>query len=169
MSTTTTDALASAIKSLDATEVAPGKYAHRDDTTRRYYIVSAADMERLPEYLLDDPAQGYSGWCADTPSAEMATWWTPEERFAYAIVVADPAGWEESCPDWRGVFFGLDDQFYSDSNRAPVYVSEADAKARLDELNVTGDWETHDGDDVRPQYRIVRITADLETGEEIEA
>jgi hypothetical protein len=87
--TQATDSLARAIEILNAVEVAPGRYAYRDDATRRYYVSSEADLCRLAGYLdgaADDGAttgDAYSRWCADTLSTEMPSWWSPQQRFAY--------------------------------------------------------------------------------------
>ena len=88
---TDTSALERAITYLGATEVAPGRYAYRDDATHRYYVVTADVMERLPQYLdAEDDSHtashgGYSEWCADTQAVEMPAWWTPERREAWRM------------------------------------------------------------------------------------
>ena len=78
-----------AIDYLGAIEVAPGRYAYRDDATRRYYVVDADDLGGLYDY--DDDGQllpidaprsthaQYSVWCADTQATEMPSWWAPEQ------------------------------------------------------------------------------------------
>lgn len=67
---------------LDATELADGRWAHRDDAMGRWYVVSASDLSELCDYLDDEDEQisrdAYSHWCAGTSAQEMPKDWTPE-------------------------------------------------------------------------------------------
>lgn len=80
--TTTTDARSRAIALLDATQIAPGRYAYRDDAMRTYYIVDDSALVLLGERLALD-SDAYSEWCADTQATEMPAWWTPTERYTW--------------------------------------------------------------------------------------
>jgi hypothetical protein len=74
---------------LDAVEITPGRYAYRDGTTRRYYVVTGSQLERLGRYIEAQISQraspsiavpyggGYSEWGADTVAFDMPAWWTP--------------------------------------------------------------------------------------------
>jgi hypothetical protein len=80
---------ARAVAYLDAVEISPGRYAYRDGATRRYYVVTGTQLERLGRYIeaeIDQRAtpwikipggRGYSEWGADTVVFDMPEWWTP--------------------------------------------------------------------------------------------
>jgi hypothetical protein len=74
---TTTDALQRAIQYLGAVEVAPGRYAYRNERLSRWEIISQAAM----------CARDRGGhWCPRHQWAvAMPAWWTPDERFAAYI------------------------------------------------------------------------------------
>ena len=138
-----TSALERAITYLGAVEVAPGRYAYRDDATHRYYVVTADVMERLPQYLdAEDDSHtashgGYSEWCADHLSAAMPRWWRPEQRCAWRVVPAE----SPNAPDH-------DDPGPLPDDRYPTLAQAEDAAADYGQI----------------EYE--RITADLETGAE---
>jgi hypothetical protein len=81
---------ARAVAFLDAFEVSPGRYAYRDGASRRYFVVTGGQLERLGRYLEAEIYQrarpwskvpggrGYSEWGADTVAFVMPDWWTPE-------------------------------------------------------------------------------------------
>jgi hypothetical protein len=73
---------------LDAVEISPGRYAYRDGATRRYYVVTGSQLERLGRYIEAQISQrassrkvpcagGYSEWSTDTVAFDMPAWWTP--------------------------------------------------------------------------------------------
>jgi hypothetical protein len=80
---------ARAVAFLDAVEISPGRYAYRDGTTCRYFVVTGGQLERLGRYIEAEiyqrarPAKveggrGYSDWGADTAVFVMPAWWTPD-------------------------------------------------------------------------------------------
>ncbi len=153
-SQSTSPALARAIDYLDAVKVASGGdhtpygmvmrdlYAYRADETRRYYIVDADDLVSLTRYILDEQRMGYSEWCADTKAIEMPAWWTPEQRFAWSVNASD----DREC------------------ERLPGVTTFATAKeARAAKRN----WGS--APDALTTLYVERITANLATGEEVEA
>lgn len=76
-----TERLARAAKHIDATDIGDGKWAHYADETSRWYVVTAAELEELCDYLehesLTIRADAYSHWCAGTNSEEMPAGWNP--------------------------------------------------------------------------------------------
>jgi hypothetical protein len=66
-----------------ACELADGSYAHYDEGMRRWYVVTADDLEHYADCLQsDDPAiarDAYSHWCAGTQAVEMPKDWEPTE------------------------------------------------------------------------------------------
>ena len=71
--------IARAAKHTDAVQVSPRRYAHYADETGTWWVVSAAELAELCDYL-DDPdtaSDAYSHWCAGTSSREMPRGWTP--------------------------------------------------------------------------------------------
>jgi len=68
----------------------------------------------------------------------------------YYVIVNNPNGWDEGCPDWQGVFFG-DIPNYSDEYRGVGCTTKAEAKKIKRTLDTTGDWD--DNDEHRTEYR----------------
>jgi hypothetical protein len=77
-----------AVAYLDAVEISPGRYAYRDGATRRYYVVTGSQLERLGRYIEAQIKQratsgklpfagGFAQWGADTIPFDMPAWWTP--------------------------------------------------------------------------------------------
>lgn len=71
-----------AVALLAATQLAASTWAHFASETSRWYVVSAAELADLGEYL-DHPDESirddaYSHWCAGTPGTEMPAGWSPE-------------------------------------------------------------------------------------------
>ena len=79
---TTADGLQRAAERLDASELQDGRWAYYDDGMGRYYIVGAADLAELCDYLDSDDetisGDAYSHWCAGTVADEMPRGWTPD-------------------------------------------------------------------------------------------
>lgn len=55
-------------------------WAHHDDNTRRWYVVSDADMAALAAKMVGGklPGDAYSHWCAESSAKEMPAGWAPE-------------------------------------------------------------------------------------------
>ena len=70
-----------AAKHLNATQISPLRWAHYDDSTGRYYVVSSKTLAELCEYLDDTDSDvsrdAYSHWCAGTRAKEMPQGWEP--------------------------------------------------------------------------------------------
>ncbi len=83
--------LARAAKHVDAVDVGDGKWAHKDDSTSRWYVVTAEELAELCDYLDDEDEQvsrdAYSHWCAGTSGEEQPAGWDPE------VTAATVAGW----------------------------------------------------------------------------
>jgi hypothetical protein len=81
---------ARAVAFLDAEEVSPGRYAYRDGATRRYFVVTGGQLDRLGRYLEAEiyhrarpwetvqGAGGYAEWGVDVAAFIMPDWWTPD-------------------------------------------------------------------------------------------
>lgn len=73
-----------AAKHLNATELADGRWAHYADETSRWYVVTAAELEELVDYLDHEDEQirgdAYSHWCAGTAAKEMPEGWEPGQE-----------------------------------------------------------------------------------------
>lgn len=80
---------------IDATELSDGVWAHRDDGMGRWYVVTAAELAKLCEYLDSDDESvandAYSHWCAGTSATEMPEGWEPGKSvYTYTIFDANP-------------------------------------------------------------------------------
>lgn len=71
--------LARAAKSIGAQDIGDGNWAHEDDATSRWHVVTAGDLAKLCDYLDDEQTSrdAYSRWCADTTSEQMPAGWDP--------------------------------------------------------------------------------------------
>lgn len=82
MTTETTDRLARAAETLNATDLGDGRWAYYADEVSRYCVVSAADLAELCDYLdhADEEIarSAYSHWCAGNPADEMDADWSPD-------------------------------------------------------------------------------------------
>jgi hypothetical protein len=76
----------------------------------------------------------------------------------YYVIVENPNGWDQYCPDWMGVFFGTADEFpgceYSEDYRGIGCNSKRQAEQVIRRLNKSGDWTTDrdTGEETRPTY-----------------
>lgn len=94
---------------IDAVEVGDG-WAHYDDATRKYWVCTSAQLERLVSYLdNEDPEvrrSPYSHWCASVSSREMPDGWEPgqadEDEADNDGHVVDTACVKCECGDWSG-------------------------------------------------------------------
>lgn len=77
------DKLKRAARYIDACSIGNDKWAHYDDSTSLWYVVSSAELAELCDYLDDDDPQinrdAYSHWCAGTAGREMPEGWTPDD------------------------------------------------------------------------------------------
>jgi hypothetical protein len=74
-----------AAKKINAVSVGDARWAHRDDGTQRWYIVTDEELSSLCDYLDASEqicADAYSHWCAGTLAEEMPADWNPIERVA---------------------------------------------------------------------------------------
>lgn len=115
MTTRSNDALQQAISYLGAVEVTPGRYAYRDDATRRYYVAGVADLAQLADdYDLVRLADG-----ALVPSLEV-------DRYDLVLVTSDAGdgGWSLHAP-------GATDEQIAEGD-APALVSDDGGPERPD-------------------------------------
>ena len=61
---------------LRAVPVGDDNWAHYAEETRRYYIMTEEELEKLCDYI-DSGVDGYSRWCADYPGEEQPQGWEP--------------------------------------------------------------------------------------------
>lgn len=67
---------------VEAVELGDGQWAHYATETSSWWVVDAAELEELCDYLDDDDERisrdAYSHWCAGTSAREMPRDWSPE-------------------------------------------------------------------------------------------
>lgn len=74
---------ARAASHIDAVKLPDGRWAHYDDGTHSWWVVTEGDMSRLCKYLdhededEDIRNDAYSHWCASNVAEEMPRGWTP--------------------------------------------------------------------------------------------
>lgn len=70
-----------AAERVDATELPDGRWAYYADETSRWYVVTAAELAKLCDYLDHDhediARDAYSHWCAGISADEMPEGWRP--------------------------------------------------------------------------------------------
>lgn len=77
----------------------------------------------------------------------------------YYVIVENPNGWDENCPDWMGVFFGTEKDFpgceFSEEYRGIGCSSKHQAEGVTRKLNTSGDWviDRDTDEEERPTYR----------------
>lgn len=69
-----------AISLLSPERLTDGRYAYWDDAARRYFVVTADDLNQLT-----DPEQ-YSEWCANTTAEEMPAGWQPGASASFDLL-----------------------------------------------------------------------------------
>ena len=57
-----------------------GGYAHFDDSTRSWWIVSRADVILLGRMLANGVPDAYSVWCSKTSGEEQPKGWVPKTK-----------------------------------------------------------------------------------------
>jgi phage pi2 protein 07 len=70
-------ALLRAAEHVDAVDLGDGRWAHYATETSSWWVVSAAELEELCEFLDSDVKDPYSHWCAGTTAEEMPHGWSP--------------------------------------------------------------------------------------------
>lgn len=67
---------------IDAVELSDGRWAHYDNETSTWWIVTADELAELTIYLDSDDetvsSDAYSHWCAGGTGSEMPKGWTPD-------------------------------------------------------------------------------------------